>query len=224
MVISLGGSLIIPNKINFKLLHEFKKVLRKHYRTHKFVVVCGGGSIARKYIEALRKEKKSKKELALAGIRATRMNARFVMQIFGEEANEHLPSSMKEIKDNLQKNNVVICGALRFSRNSTSDSTAAKLAHYLKCDFINMTNVDGLYTANPTTNKNAKFIPFISWKDFEKIALSLKFEAGQHFVLDQNASSMIRENKIKTFIIGQRLSNLDKILRGGKFRGTTISG
>jgi len=49
IVLSLGGSLIIPEKSNFKFLDKFVKTLRKNYKTHKFVVVCGGGSIAKKY-------------------------------------------------------------------------------------------------------------------------------------------------------------------------------
>lgn len=223
IVISLGGSLIIPaDRINFHFLDSFKKVLRKHYRTHKFVVVCGGGSIARKYIEMLRKEGKSEKELSLAGIRATRMNAMFMMQFFGKEANDTLPIDMKEIKNHLAKNNVVICGALRYTSKSTSDSTAAKLASYLKTEFINMTNIKGLYTSNPLTHKKARFIPYINWRRFEKMANRMKHEAGQHFVLDQKASTIIRENKIKTYIIGKDAKNLNKILHKMRFTGTLI--
>lgn len=226
MVISLGGSLIVPaGKINFKLLDEFKTILRRHYRTHKFVVVCGGGSIARKYIDMLRKEGKSERELSLAGIRATRMNALFMMQFFGtEEVNDTLPSDMKDVKNALAKNNAVICGALRYSPKSTSDSTAAKLANYLHTEFINMTNIKGLYTANPLTHKKARFIQFIRWKPFEEMANSKRYGAGQHFVLDQKASTIIRQHRIKTYIIGQDLRNLDKILHSRKFTGTLIYG
>jgi len=222
IVISLGGSLIIPEKINFKFLDNFKKTLRKHYKTYKFVVVCGGGTIARKYIAMLKEEGKSKSELSQAGIRATRMNAMFMMQFFGKEANDALPGDMKEVKANLNKNDVVFCGALRYAADSTSDGTSAKLAQFLKTDFINMTNVKGLYTANPLTNKNAKFIPYESWKNFEKRANKIKFHAGQHFVLDQNAAVMIRKHKIKTYILGEDLRNLDKVLKGRKFTGTLI--
>ena len=224
IVISLGGSLIIPEKINYQFLNKFKDVLRKHYKTYKFVLVCGGGTIARKYISVLKKENKSKKELSLAGIRPTRMNARFMMQFFGKESNDKLPGNMKEIKTNLSKNKVVICGALRYESNSTSDGTAAKIARYLKTDFINMTNVQGLYTENPKKNPKAKFIPKISWKDFEKMALKLKFKAGQNFVLDQQAATLIKKHKIKTYILGPNLKNLNNFLKGKKFIGTFIGG
>lgn len=222
IVLSLGGSLIVPEKIEPEFLERFKHELRKHYKKYKFVIVCGGGTIARKYISVLEADKQTNKALSLAGIRATRMNALFLMQLFGKEANDALPKNMKDIKDNLIKNSVVICGALRFSKKSTSDTTAAKLALYLKTNFINMTNVDGLYTANPQKNPKAKLIKKISWKEFEKKALERKFKAGQHFVLDQQAAVLIRKNKIPTYIIGKNLSNLNKILKEKDFTGTLI--
>jgi uridylate kinase len=224
MVISLGGSLIVPEKINFNFLRNFRKALRKHYKKWSFVVVCGGGSIARKYISLLRQSKASEKELSLAGIRVTRMNAITLMELFGKEANDKLPMDMKEVKNNLHKNNVVICGALRYAPKSTSDGTAARLANYLNAEFINMTNVRGLYSDNPITNPKAKFIPYETWKQFERRALKRKYHSGQHFVLDQKAAVMIRKYKTKTYIIGEDVRNIDKILKGKKFIGTLICG
>jgi len=225
IVISLGGSLITPKKTDHKFLEDFKKILRKNYKKYKFVVICGGGGIARKYISALKKQGKSKREQGLAGMKATRMNAMIMTQLFSKkESNKTLPKSKKEIKNYLDKNNVVFSGALIYAENETSDGTAAKLAHYLKAYFINMSNVSGLYTSNPSTDKSAKFIPKISWKEFEKMALSLKFSPGQHFVLDQNASTIIKKRKIKTYIIGKSPSNLNNLIKGKKFKGTIIEG
>ena len=215
--------MIIPDTPNYAFLKKFKSTLKKYYSKYKFVIVTGGGVIARKYITKLKKDKKPSRELSKAGIMATRMNARFLMQLFGKkEANDTLPKDMKQIKSALAKNNIVICGALRYTPNSTSDTTAAKLANYLNSNFINITNTEGLYSANPKTNKKAKFIPKISWKDFENKALSLKHKDGQHFVLDQNASTIIRKNKIPTYIIGPNIPNLKKFLNNKKFKGTII--
>ncbi len=224
VIVSLGGSLIVPEKIDFNFLEEFRATARRHYKKYKFVVVCGGGSIARKYISILKHNKSTEKELSMAGIMVTRMNARVLMRLFGKEANDSLPMDMQEVKNNLAKNNIVICGALRYAKKSTSDGTAAKLAHFLNAEFVNITNVKGLYSANPLTHKNAKFISYESWKDFDKRANAIKYHSGQHFVLDQKAATMIRQFKVKTYIIGNRLSNLNKILAGKSFTGTLIYG
>lgn len=224
IVLSLGGSLIVPEKPSPIFLENFKKILEKFYPKYKFVVVCGGGSIARKYISALEKQGKSQKEISLAGIRATRMNAELLMQIFGKNANQTLPKNMKDVSDSLKQNSVVFSGALRYAKKETSDGTAAKLAKYFKSNFINLTNVQGLYTDNPLTNKNAKFIPKSSWKDFKSRTLKIKFKAGQHFVLDQKAANLIAKHKIKTYILGSNLKNLKNLLNNKKFTGTTIQG
>ena len=150
------------------------------------------------------------------------MNALFMMQFFGKEANDILPLNMEEVKDNLRKNNVVFCGALRYTKDSTSDSTAAALANYLNANFVNLTNVRGLYDKNPLTNKKAKFIPHESWKDFQTRVNKIKFKVGQHFVLDQKAAKIINKHKIKPYIIGPDLKSLSKLLNGKKFVGTTI--
>jgi len=224
VVISLGGSVMVPDKINFSFLDKFKKLLEKNSRTTRFVIVTGGGSVARKYIQALKEEGKGEKELSKAGIRVTRLNALFLMQFFGKEANDNLPFDMEHVKNNLHKNKVVICGALRYDDKETSDGTAAKLANYLKCDFVNITNVTGLYDKDPKNHRDAKFIPEISWKDFEKMANKLKFKAGQHFVLDQMAAKLIRKHKIRTVIAGPDIGNLDNLFNGRKFKGTVILG
>ena len=224
VVISLGGSLIIPDNINLKLLLDFKKILNRHKSKYKFVVVTGGGSAARKYIRALREAGKPEYFQSLSGISATRMNARFLTYMFGNDANEGIPHDMKEVKSLLNKNDFVFCGALRYAENETSDATSAKLAKYFKSDFINLTLVSGLYDKNPLKHKNAEFIPKISWTDFDKIANKEKFKPGQHFVLDQKAAKIIKKYKIKTYIIGKNLENLDKLLSGKKFTGTVILG
>tara|TARA_Y100000310_G_scaffold337740_1_gene425598 strand:- start:13071 stop:13754 length:684 start_codon:yes stop_codon:yes gene_type:complete len=221
-VISLGGSRIIPKDVDEKFLIRFKELVNS-YPTKKFVVVTGGGSTARKYISALRKLKKGIKDQSMAGIAVTRLHARFLSRFFGKRANEEIPFSMKKVKNLLNKNQVVFCGALRYRKKNTSDGTAAKLAAYLKCPFINLTNIKGLYTENPKINKKAKFIPKITWKNFSKLASKIKYEAGQHFVLDQLAAKTIQDEKITTYIVGS-LDDINNIIRSRKFKGTLVKG
>ncbi|MFZ5955248.1 MAG: UMP kinase [Nanoarchaeota archaeon] len=219
-VISLGGSRIIPEDVDYKFIEEFKSLIERN-KHHKFAVVTGGGSTARRYMKALKKIGKRTKDQSLVGISITRLHASFLARIFGKEANEIIPQNMKKVENLLKKNQVVFCGALRYKDENTSDGTAADLAGYLGCSFINITNVKGLYDKNPKTNKNAKFIKKISWKSFYQMANKIKFEAGQHFALDQQASNKIMQKKIPTYIINN-LNDLEKIINGKKFSGTLI--
>lgn len=220
-VISLGGSRIIPGEVDDKFLLKFKQLISSH-KSQRFVVVTGGGSTARKYILALKKLGKKTKAQSKEGIAITRLHAEFMARFFGKITNEEIPTNMKKVKNLLAKNRVVFCGALRYRRKNTSDGTAAKIASYLQCPFINLTNVKGLYSSDPTKNKKAKFISKITWKDFIEIAKKVKYKAGQHFVLDQSAAKTIQDKKITTYLVGS-LGAIDKILKNKKFTGTLIS-
>lgn len=213
----------MPDDVDYKFLSKFKKLIDSH-KDKKFVVVCGGGSSARRYILALKKLKKNIKTQSMEGIAITRLHAGFMARFFGREANEDIvPTNMKKVKNLLKKNRVVFCGALRWKPNNTSDGNAAQLAAYLKAPFINLTNVKGLYSSDPRKNKSAKFISKISWKDFLKIVKKIKYEAGQHFVLDKVAATEISKSKTTCYIVGS-LSAMNSVIKEKRFVGTVISG
>ncbi|MBS3075096.1 UMP kinase [Candidatus Pacearchaeota archaeon] len=224
IVMSLGGSLIVPDKINAHLLKDFKKVLFKNTGKYKFVVVCGGGQTARTYIKGLNYEDIKNKEYlqGLLGIASTRLNARFMTYFFGREANQGMPHDMVDVENLLKIHDVVFCGALRYALNETSDATSVKLARYFNTSFINLTNVSGLHDKNPLIYKTAKFIPEITHKEFYKMVSKIKFKPGQHFILDQKAAKIIKKYKIPTYILGPDMKNLDNLLNNRHFVGSVI--
>ena len=82
-VLSLGGSLIVPSSgVDNEFLTEIKTAIKKLSRKNKFVIVCGGGSVARTYINSLKKAGVSERLQSLMGISITRTNARFVSYFF----------------------------------------------------------------------------------------------------------------------------------------------
>ena len=217
IVISLGGSIIVQEKINYKFLNEFKRIILKH-KEYKFIIVTGGGKTARTYIEAARKEKLSEEEISFLGILTTRLNANLIADIFNQS---RVPETHQEI--NNIKERIIVCGALGNKSKMTSDTNAAQIAKDKKAKFfINMTNVPGLFTDDPKTHKNASLIPFITHKDFNNKIQKIKFKAGQHFILDQKASEIIKINNITTIII-EGNNQLENILNNKKFIGTIIS-
>ncbi|MFH1503763.1 MAG: UMP kinase, partial [Candidatus Diapherotrites archaeon] len=213
-----------PDKINLEYIKAFKKIILKNKDKYKFIIVCGGGSIARKYISALREIRMNEDFQNYAGISATRTNARFMSYFFNQNQKRGIPKKTSEVKDYIKKYDVVFCGALEYRPHQTSDSSSAEIAKVFKCEFINLTDVPGLHDKNPKEFKNAKFIPNTSWKNFNKMANKIKFKPGQHFVLDQKASKIIMRNKITTYILGKDMKQLDNLLNGKKFIGTKISG
>jgi len=219
LVISLGGSVLVPDEVNTAFLEKFKKFILKMSRNNKIVVVTGGGHTARVYIQAL--SKNGTKTQSFMGIAFTRLHAKFLYNFFKLPFYK-IPKTLKEVHNLLKRNNLVFCGALRYEPNQTSDGTAAEIARYMKADmFINITNVKGLYNKDPCL-KNAKLIKRIRFDDFYKKAKKIKFKAGQHFVLDFSAAKIIKEERIKTYIVSSNLKNIENLLKGKSFIGTLV--
>ena len=224
VVLSLGGSLIVPDEIDLDYLRKFRKIILKNKSKYKFIIATGGGGTARKYINALRALGANDKLQSYAGISATRINARFVSYLFNEEQKEGIPHKLKHVEKLAKKQNIVVCGALEYRVKQTTDATATEIAKHFKAIFINLTNVSGLYDKNPKEFKDAKFISEISWHDFNRLANKIKYKPGQHFVLDQTAAKIIMKHKIPAYILGKDVKQLDNLLNGRKFVGTKISG
>ena len=174
VVISLGGSLINPGRINHNFLKEFKNAIKKYPRC-KIVIVTGGGKVARDYIEALKD--KSEKIRSLIGIKATKLNAMLVSNFLDNEI--VVPDSLSGVERILKKKNLVVCGSLGYKEKMTSDGTAADIARYIKTDLlINMTNVKGLFDKDPRKFRNAKFISEINFSESYEWVIHRVFDRG----------------------------------------------
>lgn len=220
IIISLGGSVIVPDGVDYAFLRKFKKLILSLAKKRKAVICTGGGKTARNYIQALEKEGLSRHNRDLMGIEATRLNAKLVSSFLLGSA--EIPTTSKEIKNMLERRRIVICGGLR--PGITSDGTTAEIARFLKAkSFVNITNVKGLYNKDPKKYKDAKFIPKINYKEFTKMMRKVKEKPGQHFILDSLATKIIQKSKIKAIILGKNLRNLENYLKGRHFIGTIIS-
>jgi len=215
IVISLGGSIIVPKNIDYVFLKKFKNAIKKDKR--KFVIVAGGGSTARDYIFALRKEGASNERQDMIGIKITRLNAQLLSGLFNLP--KQIPKTAPQVKNLWKKNKITVCGGFR--PGITTDGVAAEIAKTLKSKIlINITNVPGVYTKDPKL-KGAKFLKDITYKDFDKLLKKVEEKPGQHFVLDKYAAKVAKANKIKVIIL-KGINNLKACLGNKKFKGTII--
>ena len=221
IVISLGGSVIVPDKPDYIFLKKFKKLIYEASRKNKIVICTGGGKTARDYINALEKEKLSEYVRDLVGIECTRLNAKLLSSFLGDICNKEIPKELEEVADMLKSNKVVVCGGLSVGR--TSDGTTAQIANYLNSRFfINVTNVKGLYNKDPNKFKNTRLIKKIRYKELEKMMGRIKERPGQHFIIDSLALELCENEKIKIIIIGKDIKNIERTIKGKKFIGTVV--
>ncbi|MFH0752690.1 MAG: UMP kinase, partial [archaeon] len=217
VVISVGGSIIVPDRVDYDFLRRLKATVKKLTRKYKIVICTGGGYTARNYISALKKSKCSENIQNRIGIAATRLNAQLLAFDF-QNSNKEIPESLGEVRKLLKANDVVLCGGIR--PGQTSDGTTAEIAEYVKADtLINMTNVSGLYTKDPRKYKDARLITKLTHAEFARIMSKVKEKPGQHFILDSVAARITRRRKIKVVIL-KGVKNLEDYLSGKKFKGT----
>ncbi|RLE38580.1 UMP kinase [Candidatus Woesearchaeota archaeon] len=216
IVLSLGGSLIVPREINTDFLKKFVSFVKKTSRRNKIIIVCGGGHTCRYYITKANKiAKLSEIKKDNIGIAAIKLNATLIHSL--------LPDSkliFLEKRSKIRFNKILITGFLKHGK--TSDADAVLLAHIYKTkEVINLTNVDFVYNKDPRKYKTAKPIKKLLWKDYLKIIPS--FKAGIHTPFGPVASNLARKYKIKVVILkGTDIPNLENYLANKKFRGTII--
>ena len=218
---SLGGSLIVPDKIDTAYLAKFSKFINSFVKKgYRFVIVTGGGKVSRDYMDSLRKIGCSENDVSFAGIKVTKLNAFIVSKYLKTKAK--VPENISEIKNLIKNYKVVVCGG--FKPGMTSDGDAAEIARMLNTKVMfNLTNVDGLFDKDPRKFRDAKLIKTISSADFIKIMRKIGHKAGQHFVLDLNAAEICLRCRIRVFILsGNALANFADCLRGKSFKGTEI--
>ena len=221
IIISLGGSIVAPDKININFLKDFRKlILRQVKLGKKFIIIVGGGKICRIYQNAAQKVSKlSTKQLDWIGIHSTHLNASLVREIFGDKADARI---IKDLENITKSKKLVVIGAGTKPGWST-DYDAVFLAKKYKAKTVaNLSNIEYVYDKDPKKFKNAKPLKSILWQDFLKI-ISEKWEAGMNAPFDPIASRLAKKIGLKAvFLKGTNLKNFEKFLKGEKFKGTTI--
>src|SRR3989338_5352967 len=161
-ILSLGGSLIIPDTLATPFLHDFKQlILETISPTHRVVIITGGGSIARTYQHAAKElGSTSAADLDWVGILASRLNAELVRSMFGSLAHSKVVYNPTEP---LKTHKQIIIGA-GFEPGCSTDTDAVLLAHHLGAQtVVNLTNIDYVYDHDPRTHPDAKPFSEMRW-------------------------------------------------------------
>jgi uridylate kinase len=222
-VISLGGSIIAPDKVDTQFVADFYATMRRHLevKTNKIVLVCGGGGPAREYQSAFRKVYGASSHEAedWIGIAATRLNGMLLKHLFRDFCEIDLvidPTSVGPFNGQV----IVAAG---WKPGFSTDYDAVILAEHFKADtVINLSNIEKVYTDDPRKNPDAKPIDRIQWTDF-KIITGDTWEPGKNVPFDPIATAHAARLGLRViFASGRNIKNLGSILRDEQFEGTII--
>ena len=225
-VLSLGGSLVVPNGgIDVEFLAGLNTFIRNQVTVKKrrFFITVGGGATTRQYQEAarlVRKENIGENDLDWLGLHATRLNAQLVRTIFVDIAD---PRVIKHYEVILKIDRPVAIAAGWKPGWSTDYCAVTLCQDYNIKTVINMTNIDKVYTKDPREFPDAKPIDEIKWSEYRKI-IPEKWSPGMNTPFDPIASKLAEENGITVKILnGKNLENLGLALDNKPFLGSVIS-
>jgi uridylate kinase len=197
-----------------KLAGEIKEVVNLGTEV---AIVIGGGNIFRGVSGATQGMDRATADYM--GMLATVINALALQDALEKEGLQTrvlTAIEMKEIAEpyirrrairHLEKGRVVIFGAGTGNPFFTTDTAAALRAAEINADvLLKATKVDGIYTADPMKDKNAKKLDKLSYKDV--ITNGIK-------VMDSAAVSLCMENNIPIVVFDVRKpGNLKKVVLG----------
>jgi len=222
IVISLGGSLIVPSEVDVDFLKKFKQMILKSIKSKRFIIICGGGKTCRKYQDAAGKVTElTHEDLDWLGIHATRLNAHLMRTIFREYA---YPRIIKNPDEKIDLNKPLLIAA-GYEPGCSTDYDAICLAkNFGVKTLINLTDMDYVYDKDPDKYKNAKPFKKMKWSEYRKISGSV-WNPGLSLPFDPVAAKEAQKNNLKVAIMnGRNIANLENFLNGKKFEGTVIEG
>lgn len=222
IVISLGGSVLYPNKLDTEYIREFESFIRSFVKQgYRFVIVVGGGRLSRDFQETARKlTKLTDYDSDWLGIHATRLNAQLMRTVFEDICDHVVIDNPKKIG---KMKTPVVFGA-GWRPGWSTDYVAVSIAHAHDAPVVNMGTADHVYSRDPKKYATAKKIELTSWKQYRKL-IPKTWKPGLGTPLDPVASALAEESKLTAYIVdGRNLKNLANLLLCKKWEGTTITG
>ena len=218
IVIKLSGRVFGMD--NVKVLKDYAAFLVKISKICQPVVIAGGGNIARHYISHARTSGADESTLDELGIEISRLNAKLLIYALKNKAYSHPPTTLQEVKHAVDGGLIVVAGGLH--PGQSTNGTAALIAEKIKAEqFLNATDVDGVYDMDPNKNKKAKKFKQIELKNLKNMLVHEDSVAGGYDLMDIVALKIIERSKIKTRILKADTKIIEKAIKGSEV-GTKI--
>ncbi len=223
IVMSVGGSLIVPDQIDTAFLRKLKTFIDEETaKGRRFIIIAGGGRTARRYQDAAAEVTSLENEdLDWMGIHATRLNGHLIRTIFRDTAHPVMLTNPDDILDVPDSAKVVVASGYR--PGASTDLRAVQIANLVGAKkVINLSNTDYVYTADPRNDENAEKIEEIAWAEFRKL-IPEEWDPGLSSPFDPVAAKTAEENGIEVaHINGHHDTGLKDYIDGNKFVGTRI--
>lgn len=225
-VLSVGGSIVVPDEPDVEFLKSFSKMVREWLSedaSRKLILVVGGGAPARVYQNAYRNtidgNSVNNETADWIGIMATRLNAQLLRSIFADLCNQDVVYDPTQVSEFTGR----ILIASGWKPGFSTDNDAVLLAErFAAKTVVNLSNIEKVYTDDPRKNPDAKPLDEISWNDFRKM-VGDDWVPGKNCPFDPVASRRAQNAGICVICAGgKNIANIREILDDKPFVGTRI--
>lgn len=183
--------------------------------------VAGGGPVARRYISQARSAGADESSLDELGIQVSRLNAKLLVHALGSRAWPQVPTTLEEARRAADSGLAVAAGGL-YPGQSTN-GTAALIAERIgAAQFVNATDVEGVYDKDPNKHGDAKLLKRVKLKELRSMMMRQESVAGGHDLMDLVALKIIERSRIRTRILKADARTLEKAVRRTGSPGTEI--
>jgi len=224
VVMSVGGSLIVPDQIDTVFLTQVKNLIERQISAYgrRFIIIAGGGKTARRYQDAAAEVSDlNPEDLDWMGIHATRLNGHLIRTIFRDIAYPEIITNPDDINKVPKEAKLVIAAGYR--PGASTDLRAVQIAiHRNATRVVNLSNIDYVYTADPKKDSGAEKIEDITWNDFITL-IPDEWNPGLSSPFDPVAARTASEYALEVSVLnGKNISEIEKYLNGEVFEGTRI--
>ena len=221
-VIKIGGSLLFTEdkKLNKERIQNFCQIFKNLKYTGTHVIVCGGGIIAREYINTVRFFHGSEALCDTFGIDVSRINSKLLISSFQDFAYPLVPKSMEELSIALLFGKIIVMGGLQPGQSTTS--VALEVAEFIQAEeLVILTDVEGIYDKDPKQFKDAKLLKSLTYSELQKMIMNTagnkQAAAGEYRIFDAVSLQILKRSNIRIRVMsGKDLKEFEKYWNGKK--------
>jgi uridylate kinase len=212
-VIKISGSTFYWDVVDKDLPPLLKLFKNLALAGQRLVLVAGGGETARNYITTGRKLGIDESMLDDLGLKAARLNAELLVGGLGELSYPAVAENMNQVAEAFSTGKITVVGG--FHPGHSTNAVAALVAERVHANlFVNATDVDGVYTADPKKNPAAKRLKRVTTSQLRRMFGARGMHAGTYELLDLLAINIIERSKIKTVILKCNPSTIAEAIKG----------
>jgi uridylate kinase len=220
--ISIGGSILSTKEgYNIEFAQRFARLLSS-YKDYKFVIVTGGGYLARDYIRLTKTLVDDAYLLDEIGTTVTKLNAMMLKNVFKKgEVYPSIPTTLDEVKAAHSISKIVVLGGLMEGITTDTDTVLACEA-VGAASMLNVSKEAFVYDRDPK-EPGAKKLLNLTYE--QMLSIASKYDTrgpGTNFIFDVIATGLARRSGMKVIFTDSDTEHIKQAIEGKKHYGSLM--